>query len=86
VNVAEHERRATHLIVVRAGDEDPAGRHAEARVGWDCEPADEVLEDYRRGVAAMFRASFGDEPTRVAAVVLPYIDELDADDDEGAYE
>lgn len=79
--MADSNEHPTHLIVARAAAADPDGASAQARIGMTSEPSQGDLDRYRAAIIELFRKGFDCEPVRVAVVVLPWVVELDADDD-----
>jgi hypothetical protein len=72
----------THLVIARACDADPEGAFAQAKLGHTTEPTEHGITEIRKGITDMFRASFGREPQRVGVAVLPWVGDLDEDEDE----
>lgn len=72
----------THLVIARACDADPEGANAQARLGHTSEPTEHGLTEIRANVVELFRRGFGREPERVGVAVLPWVGELDDDDDD----
>jgi len=70
------------LVICRAAAKSTGGANAEARLGFVREPDEEALGEFRRGIADMFRSSFGREPARIGVAVLPWVDEIDDPEDE----
>ena len=71
----------THLVIARA---DPEGANAQAKIGHTKEPTPEILRQYEDHIAALYVQGFGRMPDRVGVAVLPWVEELDGDDDEQA--
>jgi hypothetical protein len=74
----------THVVILRAADDDPEGRNAQVKIGHVGEPSQSTLDQYRAGIIELFRASFSEEPARVGVAVLPWVGELDDDEREEA--
>jgi hypothetical protein len=72
--------QATHLILVRAADEDTEGAHAQFTIGYAKEPTPETLAEYCAQVEAAFEAAHGRTPDRIGVAVLPWVADLDEDD------
>jgi hypothetical protein len=72
----------THLVIARACDADPDGPNAQVRAGHVGEPSPEVLAEYALKLTTVFKRAFGEEPSRVGVVVLPWAGELDDPEDD----
>lgn len=76
------DKPITHLVIARACDVDPEGANVQALLGHTSEPTEHGLTEIRANVVELFRRGFGCEPERVGVVVLPWVGELDGDDDD----
>lgn len=72
----------THLIIVRAAEADVHGCHAEVRIGYCGEPDEATLLDYRAKIAETYERAFNTAADRIGVAVLPWVAEIDGDDDD----
>lgn len=77
------EAACTHIVICRAADADPEGPNAQAKISLTKPPDSEVLESFRAGIIDLYRRTVGRDPERVGVAVLPWVGELDGDE-EGA--
>lgn len=77
--VRVEEGEPTHLVIVRAVGAD--GASAEARLAVDTPPPSEALAEHTEAIQMIFEQTHGDRPTETSTAVLPWVNELDREED-----
>lgn len=78
------DRPMTWIMIARAGENDPEGSNAQARIAMFSKPTDEDVAKTTEQIQIAYEKAFGEKPERYGVAVLPYFEDLDkmGEDDE----